>query len=144
MRSQSRPYTLWALIGCLLFLSVSGLAGGISMLLDPSGGILSLPEDMLVNLPIDTFVLPGLYLVLVYGLLSPAIAYGLWRRSSWAWAASVILSIILLGWIIGQFILWGSPHIIQMVYFVLGFTMLILCLAPATRVDQQTHVAMDY
>ncbi len=137
MRRQSRPYTLWALIGCLLFLSISGLAGGIGMLIDPSGAILSLPDGLLEDLPIDTFILPGLYLVLVYGLLSPVIAYGLWKRAPWAWGASVVLSIILLGWIIGQFILWGSPHIIQVVYFVLGLAMLILSLTPATRIDQQ-------
>jgi hypothetical protein len=141
MRSQSRPYTLWALIGSLLFLSISGLAGGIGMLMDPSGANLSLPEDLLVALPIDTFILPGLYLVLVYGLLSPVIAYGLWKRAPWSWGATVVLSIILLGWIIGQFILWGSPHIIQIVYFVLGLAMLILCLVPATRVDQQQRIA---
>ena len=90
-----------------------------------------------MGLPIDSFILPGLYLVVVYGLLAPVIAYGLWKRASWGWAAAVVLSIILLGWIIGQFILWGSPHIIQMVYFVLSLAMLILSLAPATRVDQR-------
>ena len=141
MSKQSRPFTLWALIGCLLFLSISGLAGGIGMLMDPSGASLSLPADLLAGLPIDTFILPGLYLVLVYGLLSPLIAFGLWKQMPWAWAAAVILSLILLGWIIGQFILWGSPHIIQGVYFVLSLLMLILCLAPATRVDQQQHLA---
>ena len=144
MRRQSRPYTLWALIGCLLFLSISGLAGGIGMLMDPSGASLSLPADLLVDLPLETFILPGLYLVLVYGLLSPVIAYGLWKRAPWAWAAAVVLSIILLAWIIGQFILWGSPHIIQAVYFVLSLAMLILSLAPATRVDQQQPVAYKH
>lgn len=141
MRKQSRPYTLWALIGCLLFLSISGLAGGIGMLIDPTGASLSLPDDLLLDLPIDTYILPGLYLVLVYGLLSLVIAYALWKRAPWAWAATVVLSIILLGWIIGQFILWGSPHIIQAVYFILSLAMLILSLAPATRVDQQPPIA---
>jgi hypothetical protein len=114
------------------------------MLLDPSGASLSLPGDLLVNLPIDTFILPGLYLVLVYGLLSPVIAYGLWKRTSWAWAAAVVLSLILLAWIIGQFILWGSPHIIQGVYFVLSLAMLIFSLAPATRADQQQPIAYKH
>ncbi|MDX1417389.1 MAG: hypothetical protein R3293_24505 [Candidatus Promineifilaceae bacterium] len=140
MRRQSRPYTVWALIGCLLFLSISGLAGGIGMLIDPSGASLALPADLLVDLPIDTFILPGLYLVVVYGLLSPVIAYGLWKRAPWAWGAAVVLSIILLGWIIGQLILWGSPHIIQAVYFVLGLAMLILSMVRGTRVDQQQRL----
>jgi uncharacterized membrane protein len=144
MHRNSRPYTLWALIGCLLFLSISGLAGGIGLLMDSSGASLSLPDDLLANLPIDTYILPGLYLVLVYGLLSPVIAYGLWKRAAWAWGAAVVLSIILLGWIIGQFILWGSPHIIQVVYFVLSLAMLILSLAPMTRVDQQQPIAYKH
>ena len=70
MRRQSRSYTLWALIGCLLFLSISGLAGGIGMLMDPTGASLSLPDDLLLDLPIDTYILPGLYLVLVYGVMA--------------------------------------------------------------------------
>jgi hypothetical protein len=140
MRKQSHPATVWALIGCLLFLSISGLAGGIGMIMDPSGGSLSLPDDLLAGLPIDTFILPGLYLVVVYGLLAPIIAYGLWKRAAWAWAAAVVLGIILLGWILGQFILWGSPHIIQAIYFVLSLAMLILSWVPATRVDQQRRI----
>jgi hypothetical protein len=144
MHKQSRPFTFWALIGCLLFLSISGLAGGIGMLMDPSGASLSLPGDLLADLPIETFILPGLYLVLVYGLLSPIIAYGLWKRAPWAWAASVLLGIILLGWIVGQFILWGSPHIIQAVYFFLSLAMLALSLAPATRSDQQQPIAYTH
>lgn len=110
------------------------------MLIDPSGASLALPADLLVDLPIDTFILPGLYLVVVYGLLSPVIAYGLWKRAPWAWGAAVVLSIILLGWIIGQLILWGSPHIIQAVYFVLGLAMLILSMVRGTRVDQQQRL----
>ena len=114
------------------------------MLMDPSGASLSLPGDLLADLPIETFILPGLYLVLVYGLLSPIIAYGLWKRAPWAWAASVLLGIILLGWIVGQFILWGSPHIIQAVYFFLSLAMLALSLAPATRSDQQQPIAYTH
>jgi uncharacterized membrane protein len=112
--------------------------------MDPSGASLSLPGDLLANLPIETFILPGLYLVLVYGLLSPIIAYGLWKRASWAWAASVLLGIILLGWIVGQFILWGSPHFIQAIYFVLSLAILVLSLAPATRADQQHPIAYTH
>jgi uncharacterized membrane protein (DUF2068 family) len=111
------------------------------MLLDPSGASLSLPAALLKDIPIDTFLLPGLYLVLVYGLLAPVIAYGLWKRAPWAWAAAVVLGVILLGWIIGQFILWSSPHFIQAIYFILSLAMLVLSLAPATRADQQQRIA---
>lgn len=144
MTKQSRPYSLWALIGCLLFLSISGLGGGIVLILDPSGAIMSLPADLLAELPLDSFFLPGLYLVLVYGLLSPIIAYGLWKRASWAWAASVVLGIILLGWIIGQLIVWGSPHIIQVVYFVLSLAILLFSLLPPTRADQHQPVSLEH
>jgi hypothetical protein len=137
MGKETRPFTLWALIGFLLFLSISGLAGGIGMLMDPSGANLSLPADLLDGLPIDTFLLPGLYLVLVYGLLAPVIAYGLWKRAPWAWGSAVVLGVILLVWIIGQFLLWGSPHVIQAIYFVLSLAILILSLAPATKADQR-------
>jgi uncharacterized membrane protein len=137
MVKETRPFTLWALIGCLLFLSISGLGGGIILILDPSGTILTLPADLLAGLPINSFLLPGLYLVLVYGLLAPVIAYGLWKRAPWAWGSAVVLGVILLVWIIGQFLLWGSPHVIQAIYFVLSLAMLILSLAPATKEDQR-------
>ena len=137
MSIMSRPISLILLLICLIFLSISGLFGGIAMLIDPSGQILGLPASLLEPVPIDNFLLPGLFLIVAYGFFSLVVAYGLWRRAGWAWGSTVVLSIILIGWICGQILFWGMPEALQLVYLGLGLLMLLLCLTPSTKEDQQ-------
>ena len=57
-----RPLTLWPLVLCLLILSIGGgFAGGIMMLIDPSGEMLGV-ADILPLLPVPNFILPGIFL----------------------------------------------------------------------------------
>lgn len=96
------------------------------MLLDPTGEGAGLPLSLLDKLPISTFVLPGLWLLIVYGIGSLVIFFGLRRGLSWAKPAATILGLILIGWIIGQVILWGTPMYLQYLYFFVGVGIFVL------------------
>ena len=78
-QSQAIRVTQNFLVILLFFLSLSGFFG-IFFLIDPSGGLIEMPISHLDKLPIDTFILPGLFLVIVYGIGAAIIAFGFpWR-----------------------------------------------------------------
>jgi len=115
------------LVILLVFLSLSGLFG-IVFLIDPSGELAAMPLSHLDKLPIDTFFLPGLFLMVVYGIGASIIAFGLIRQLFWAPVAGILLGLVLIGWIIGQIILWGAPAFLQYLYFTVGAAIFILSL----------------
>jgi hypothetical protein len=63
---MGRPIALGFLVFFQLFLAAGGTYGGISMLLDPSGGALE-RNDVLPSLPVPDYTLPGLFLLVVMG-----------------------------------------------------------------------------
>jgi len=77
-----RPFALWPLIFCLLFLTLGGLYGGISMLTVPTGSSLQLTE-ILPLLPVSDYILPGIFLLVMMGLVPLLLICGLLTRPKW-------------------------------------------------------------
>ena len=107
--------------------------GGIPMLIDPSGASIGLPGELLDDVPIDTFILPGLFLIVVMGIAPFVISFGMWKRKRWAWRGTLAQGIVLVLWICFQIILWGEPIAIQYIYLVWGILLLVLGWLPGTR-----------
>ena len=126
-QSNSLRVTKTLLVILLVFLSLSGLFG-IVFLIDPSGESVEIPLSLLDKLPIDTFFLPGLFLLIVYGIGSSVITYGLLRRLMWTPVAGLLLGSVLIGWVIGQIILWGTPVMLQYIYLTVGVAIFLLSL----------------
>ncbi len=140
-----RPFMVWPLVFFLLFLALGGFAGGILMLIDPSGERLGV-ATILPLLPVPNFILPGLFLIVVMGLFPLLLAFALvarpnwvrvnallqWSKHYWAWTATLILVAIIAlwllyeGWLIGFF-----P--ITYVTAVLGLLILLFALIPGVR-----------
>jgi len=127
------PYGRNILITLLILLGLGGLGGGIAMFLDPSGQSMGLPSDLLRDVPVDNFILPGIILTSVMGVFPLAIAWGVYQQHSWARWASALQGVFLMLWIGFQILLWGAPAMIQIVYLVWGGVLLILSLTPAIR-----------
>jgi hypothetical protein len=85
---MQRPFMLWPLISVLLLLALGGFYGGIAMLADPTGVSLQL-SDVLPLLPVPNFILPGIFLLIVMGLLPLQLAYALISRPNWPWVDSL-------------------------------------------------------
>lgn len=131
--SETRPIAVTILMILLVLLGLGGIGGGLSMLADPSGDLLGLPLVLLESVTVKNFLLPGMFLLVVMGVLPLVAAYGLWRRQLRAWIATIGLSVVLILWIFVQIYLWGAPIAIQIVYLVLGVAMLGLSLLPSVR-----------
>jgi hypothetical protein len=148
MKTRLSRIFLILLIG---FLAVSGLFGGSALLLDPSGEVLQMPLQILKSTPFNNFLLPGLILFFLFGLLPALLIFPLilkvewkgvgfcniYKTMHWAWTYSLYTGIMLAIWIDVQIILLGYSNIIQAVYAFLSILIIIAALLP-TNVEFYT------
>jgi hypothetical protein len=138
---KQRPLTVYLLLFFLLFLAFGGLYGGIAMLTDPDGSSLAM-DSLLPLLPVASFILPGLFLLLVMGLTPLMLSYGLLMQPArtvtingryWAWTGTVALALLLAVWLAMQGVLIGFQWPIQYVTAVNGLLILLLAFTPGVR-----------
>lgn len=99
MLVRSRPLSIWVLILLLGQLSVRAFAGGGALLVAPSGTLVGLPTGPLRSTPFSDFFVPGLVLLLVFGVLPASVCYGLYAHRRWAWSGAITVALALLVWI---------------------------------------------
>jgi hypothetical protein len=97
---RRRPAALWILLALLVIQGVGGFAGGLSLTLKPDGSIMQMPVSHLDGSPFSDYLIPGLILMLVLGVLPLAAAAGLWTGRRWAWYAAVAVGAGLMIWIL--------------------------------------------
>jgi hypothetical protein len=83
------PITADIAIGLLIVLGLGAVAGGWGMTFGAGGSSL-LPDEYLDELPlVSNWVVPGLILLLGFGVGSLVTAYGVARQPSWRWLAGL-------------------------------------------------------
>lgn len=126
--------------------ALSGLGGGAVLVADPSGGLMGMPLSVLRRGPFADFLVPGLALLLVLGVLPAITAVGLWSRprlpaarplerafgEHWAWICAVVVGMGLLIWLAVELWVVGASWLL-VVYAVLAFAVLVLAWLPTTR-----------
>lgn len=137
------PTVLAILVGLQ---ALSGLAGGAVLVSDPSGGIMGMPLSVLQRGPFADFLVPGVVLLMVLGVLPAIVAAGLWARprlraaerlerafgEHWAWIGAGVVGVGLLIWLAVE--LWVvGPSSLLVVYAVVGLAIVALALTPSTR-----------
>ena len=102
------------------FTALGAIPAGYGLLKDTTGAAMGMSPEMLANSPIDSFLLPGLFLLLVNGVANLVAAILSFMRSRYAGYAGFLLGIALLLWIIVQ-VLWISlSHFLQPMFFIIG------------------------
>jgi hypothetical protein len=142
LTQMKKPAELFVLSFLLIILSVNGLAGGVLMMLQPDGALLGMDPAWLIRTPFSNYLLPGLLLFALNGLLPALALVGLWsgmrsrfvRRlniypdRSWGWTFSLYSGITTLIWILVQqlittyFVL--QPIIASMAVLIMIFTLM--------------------
>lgn len=78
-KKSSKSYSLYFLMRLMLFQGISGLYGGIALVIDPTGELLQMPISMLENSPFNNFLVPGVILLTMLGIFPMVVLYGLWK-----------------------------------------------------------------
>ena len=145
--SSPRPWQLWPLLGLLGFLSLGGFIGGLSFARDASGAGLGAHVSWLQETPVSDFLLPGLFILGVYGSGSLILMLGLvWRTPAgpphhrdaergrrWAWIGTIAQGATLVIWILYEFVVLPEQILLQPILIGVGLLMVLLALMPSVR-----------
>lgn len=123
------------LITFIIIQAISGLAGGIGLISDPTGASLRIPQEWLTNSPFKDYLIPGIILFTVLGIFPAIVSIGLWKEKYWGWLGSLLLGFALLIWIIVEIIIIGyqSNPPLQLIYGILGIVILLLTNLPRVK-----------
>ena len=144
---RPRPRVLWPLVAVMAWLSLGGFAGGIPMVRDPTGAMIGADPSWLKDTPLSDFFLPGMFLVVVYGVgvlllivgliwnVSPGPLEWLDRRTGrrWAWLGTVGVGAVLVVWILYEFVVLPTVSWLMPAMLVAGALMVALPMTPAMR-----------
>ncbi len=144
---KKRPLTFWILFCLACFEVLSAVPYGLALAIDPTGGLVNMPTDMLVGSPFRNFRIPGLVLLVVLGLGALLLATALHREPAWSlasklnpfknrhwvWSATIAYGFALMIWIATEVIMIGFDSWLQPFHFCIGLAFAILPLAPSMR-----------
>lgn len=119
-RAEPRP---WPIVVLELLTALSAAAGGVGLLWDDA---IRMPDDWLTGTPFHSWVLPGIFLILVVAVpMATAAALEL-RRSPMAGVASVGAGAAQIGWIGAELLIMGRYNVLQPVMMLVGLAVLLL------------------
>ena len=145
---SNRPLFANLTIILLVLLAIGGLYGGIALIGDPSGIKLGLGEAFTENPPVfNDFLIPGILLVILFGLLPLFAAISLIRfkpgkpkrvgKMHRSWQLALLTGILLIIWIIVQVILIGFQSFLQPLFGGIGILLNWLLTSAPVRVYYQ-------
>jgi len=130
------------------FLAIGAIGGGIVLIISPKGELIGLPLSEFKNMPFDSYLIPGIILFSVLGvipsLLIPALIkkpnsriaeqINLFNDMHWSWTFSIYVAFSLIGWIhIELIFLQGVVHWLQTFYLFYAVLIIIIALLPQIR-----------
>ncbi|MHB1128306.1 MAG: hypothetical protein ACYC2T_15440 [Bacillota bacterium] len=146
-RLNKKPFTGNVLIILHFLLGIGALFGGLVFVIDPSGELIKMPIALLENSPFNSFLLPGLILFSVLGVLPITISHALIKKWSWnlanrlniftdkhwVWAFSLYIGFALIIWITIEVFFIKEIAAVHLVYIFLGLLIQAVTLLPSVQ-----------
>ncbi len=123
-----KTFSIYLLIIFVLLEGISGLYGGIALIIDPSGGQIGLPSTWLEGSPFKDYLIPGIILLTVLGVFPLITTMGLINGTRKALISSRLIGYALVIWIAVEILIIGyqpDPPL-QLIYGIEGIIILLL------------------
>ncbi len=131
----------------MAFQAVGAIGGGLALVIRPSGSLMQMPLSMLEHSPFPNFLIPGLFLLIVLGLLPAFTCYALLKKPRcafltrinpekevhWAWSLAFFIGIVLILWIDLEVMFLREVALLHLIYALLGVTIVVVTVWPSTR-----------
>ncbi|WP_336780410.1 hypothetical protein [Paenibacillus illinoisensis] len=144
---QSLGRLSWVLIILHGFLGIGAIVGGGGLIIDSSGSLLQMPNSLLEHSPFGNFLIPGIILLLVLGIMPIVIAislitYSHWEIGEklnlyldryWGWTFSLYTGFALHIWILVQVYWIQNVSVIHLIYSAWGVAIQVVTLLPGVQ-----------
>jgi len=102
------------------FTALGAIPAGLGYLLDTSGEKMGVTTELLANSPLDSFLLPGLFLLIVNGIANALGAYLSFTGKKFSGHLGIVLGILLSLWIIIQVAWISLSSFLQPLFLIIG------------------------
>ncbi len=131
----------------LAFLGIGALFGGGVLIISPSGKLMGMPLSMLANSPFKDFLIPGIILFSVLGLIPCLLVLALIknRENMFAeqfnffndmyrsWSFSIYIAFVLIIWIQLEMVFLNAVSWLHTFYMFLAICIIFVALLPSVR-----------
>lgn len=112
---------LFVVLGSIqIFIALGAIPAGYGYLSDTTGVGMGTSVELLKNSPLTSFLIPGLFLMIVHGFGNLSGAILSFRKNRLAGISGLILGIILCLWIIIQVYWIGLSSFMQPLFLIIG------------------------
>src|SRR6476619_4862054 len=122
-KALPRRAARWALVAVEVFVAVGAVYGGIGLI---AGNAIHISDDWLVGTPFDSWVLPGIFLLLIVAAPMTIAAVAELRRRQWSYTASVFAGVAQIGWIIAEWVIMQRFFVLQPAMLTAGTVVVLL------------------
>lgn len=145
--SDKKPFTCKILILLQVLLGIGAVFGGSVLVIDPSGGLIRMPIALLENSPFNNFLIPGIILLGIMGILPLITSFALltkwdWETANlanlfpemhWSWTYSLYIGFALIIWITMEVFFIQAMAAIHVFYIFLGLAIQAVTVLPSVR-----------
>ncbi len=129
------------------FLALGALGGGVVLIISPTGELIGIPLTELKNSPFNNFLIPGIILFSVLGLIPLMLIFALLKKPEyrlaeqinlfkdmhWSWTFSIYIAFMLICWIQIQMMFLQSVHWLHTFYMFYAVVIILFALLPPIR-----------
>lgn len=141
MKTRLLLYILMCILG------LGAIAGGLSLIISPSGELMKIPLYLLEKSPFNNFLIPGIILFVVLGIFPIALVFALVKKPEskfaeafnffkdmyWAWSYSIYIAFALIIWIQLQMVFIQAISGLHTIYMFFAIVIIFVALQPSIR-----------
>lgn len=145
--NKNKPFLVWLLIILHILLGVGAVFGGGALVLSPNGSLLQMPLELLKYSPFQSYLVPGIILLLLLGVLPLIVSFflltkkqckiteilNIYKQVHWSWTFSLYIGFMLILWISLETYIIQAVAFVHVFYIILGLAIQAITLLPIVQ-----------